>query len=278
MILNVLLSLSILVAPRPVGFNYAVWEDAMEGYGDAAYIWRGINDGFDIGWLDGMEPDFGQDPTLPTTESDDFEITQWIVKRHASGILLGPFTEESCPFPQLYFAPLFTVAKPLFKRRVVGHLSWPRKGVSVNDCIDPAAKAVSYILFTELAKFIYDLGPGAFLWVVDAKDAYYRVPIKSKFWKYMAIKWFGVIFVFTSLQMGLGSACAIYQRFADAILYIIRTKTAALFVAGGTGQPFIHHYLDDFFGGHSDKHTAKLQLMAVWLWFYVWIFPHSQRN
>ena len=103
--------------------------------------------------------------------------------------------------------------------------------------------------------------------MVDAKDAYYRIPIKRKYWKYMGIKWFGLIFIFTSLQMGLGSACAIYQRFADAVLYIIRIHHMTLFTAVGGGI-LIHHYLDDFFGGHPDSQMSLYQILVVYFWFW----------
>ena len=110
------------------------------------------------------------------------------------------------------------------------------------------------------------MGYDARLWVVDAKDAFYRVPIKQRYWRYMGIKWFGLIFIFTSLQMGLGSACAIYQRFADAILFIIRNNSGKLFIGIG-GEYYIYHYLDDFFGGHADSETAWQQLRSVVVWF-----------
>ena len=206
-------------------------------------------------------------PQLKTSQEEQWDITHWIIKRHASGILLGPFTEDNCPFDNVNYAPLFTVPKPDGTKRVVAHLSFPRWGTSVNDCISDAANAVRYIYFSEVAKFVYDLGYDARLWVVDAKDAYYRVPIKKKYWRYMGIKWFGVIFIFTSLQMGLGSACAIYQRFADAVLYMIRTHHMALFTAVG-GASLIHHYLDDFFGGHPDSKMAMFQVLLVYFWFW----------
>ena len=179
------------------------------------------------------------------------------------GILLGPFLPDTIPYATIFIAPLWTRIKPNFKRRVVCHLSNPKKwGVSVNDCINPAAKAVQYITFVELCQFVYDLGYDARLWVVDAQDAYYRVPIKEQYWKYMGIKWFGVIFLYTSLQMGLASACQIYQLFADAVLYII-VKTKPKLFWTNKGLRCIEHYLDDFFGGHQDPKIATDQVLAV---------------
>ena len=116
------------------------------------------------------------------------------------------------------------------------------------------------------------MGYDARLWVVDAKEAFYRVPIQRKYWKYMGIKWFGIIFVFTSLQMGLGSACAIYERFADAYVHIMRYQCQHIFIAT-TGSFFIHHYLDDVFGGHPSSDTAWQQVLYVVYYFWALGIP-----
>ena len=250
-----------------MGFNYPVWDAALIDYFDREFVWDAITDGVDIGWIDGATPTRVFAPYLKSSQQEQLDTTYWLVDKHKLGILLGPFTEETCPFPDVVYSPLFTVPKPDGKRRIVAHLSYPTWGVSVNDCINEDAKAVQYILFTQVAEFVYNLGYDARLWVVDAKDAYYRIPIKRKYWKYMGIKWFGLIFIFTSLQMGLGSACAIYQRFADAVLYIIRTHHMALFTAIGGGT-LIHHYLDDFFGGHSNSQMSLYQILVVYFWFW----------
>ena len=257
------MTLQIVLVPHVVNFNFPVWNEALAGFDRDAYIWNGINDGFDIGWLENAQPTYYENPTIPTVESQDIFITNWIVKCHKKGFLLGPFTASNCPFKNLIFAPLFTVLKPDFKQRIVCNLSHGSKdGNSVNDCINPSATSVRYISFKEVASFVHALGPNAYLWIVDAQDAYYRVPIKQKYWRYFAIKWFGFIFIFTSLQMGLSSACAIYQAFADSVLYIIKTKGAHLFVTV-SGFCYIHHYLDDFFGGHPNEYIATLQCKFV---------------
>ena len=234
------------------------WQDGLTGYFDSDFVYEAIADGVDISLLSNSKPTYTEDPYIPVPDDQKLAITSQILKWNAAGILLGPFLPNNCPFDNLYFAPLFAVPKPNGLWRTVAHLSYPRWGVSVNDCIDEDAKRVTYITFPELAHFVWSLGVGAYLWVVDAKDAYYRVPVKKRYWRYMAIKWFGYIFVFTCLQMGLGTACAIYQRFADAILYIIRTKHAALFLHAGLGTYLIHHYLDDFLGG-----TADIRLLLI---------------
>ena len=229
-VVRTLALLKVLLLPAPVGFNYPLWRDGLQGFDREDYIWNGIKFGFDIGWIPNTTPTYTDDPVLPTSVGQDIAITNWIVKCHKKGFLLGPFTDDTLPYTVVYLAPLFTVIKPDWKKRIVCNLSHPKRwGISVNDCIDQAAKTVQYISFVELCRFIYDLGYDARLWVVDAQDAYYRVPIKERYWRYMGIRWFGYTFLFTSLQMGLASACAIYQAFADAVLYIIVKKKILLF-------------------------------------------------
>ena len=63
---------------------------------------QGIHDGFDIGWIQDMEPTYVSDPYLPVTDHEVLQITNWICKRHASGILLGPFSEQTCPFDNVH--------------------------------------------------------------------------------------------------------------------------------------------------------------------------------
>ena len=268
MIIYALCFLHVLLTPVPVGFNYDVWTDGLTGYYDSDFVFEAISDGVDIGLLPDFQPTPVENPYIPVSDDQKLALTYQLVKWNAAGILLGPFLPHNCPFKNLYFAPLFAVPKPDGLWRTVAHLSYPRWGISVNDCLDKDAKRVTYITFAELAHFVYSLGVGAYLWVVDAKDAYYRVPVKKKYWRYMAIKWFGYIFIFTSLQMGLGTACALYQRFADAILYIIRTKNAALFWHAGLGSYLIYHYLDDFFGGNSNYDDALDQMQVTYDWFH----------
>ena len=160
LIVYVLFFLYVLTVPVPVAFNYDVWHDAMYGYSDYNFVWNGINDGFDIGWIPNAEPTYEPDPYIPVSEASQFAITRWLLKRHAAGILLGPFTVDTCPYPDLHFSPLFTVLRPDALLRVVQHLSFPKWGISVNDCIQEEAKEVSYMYFTDIAEFIYTLGYG----------------------------------------------------------------------------------------------------------------------
>ena len=162
--LRILLTLQVLLVPHVVEFNYPVWNEGLQGFEKEAYIWNGINDGFELGWLEGAQPKYYDDPCIPTVLSQDIFITNWIVKCHAKRFLLGPFTKSNCPFKNLFFAPLFTVLRPDFRQRVVCDLSHGKKeGGSINDCIVPFATEVQYISFVAVATFVHALGPGAYL-------------------------------------------------------------------------------------------------------------------
>ena len=203
-----------------------------------------------------------------------YAITNWIVAGIGKGHVIGPFTAKNNPFTNYVISPLFTVPKAvddIVKRhRIIHHLSASgTNGISVNDVVPDTWKHVQYTTFKEVVKLAYELGPGAYIWTVDAQDAYYRVPIKKKFWPFMGFKWLGFFFFFTSLQMGLASSCNIYTRFADAVEYIIVKNNFNLYhiLVENVYLRTLRHYLDDFFGGHKDKNKAWDQFTTVQGWF-----------
>ena len=92
------------------------------------------------------------------------------------------------------------------------------------------------------------------MFLVDAQNAYYRVPVQPSDWKYMGLKWAKKYWVFLSLQMGLSSAPRIYTAFADAIEYIAVNRGSRYAFHRGMQQ--LRHYIDDFFGACPSKREA----------------------
>ncbi len=160
--------------------------------------------------------------------------------------------------------------KELLERdwRVIHHLSHPRNGHSVNSLIDTEFKEVDYVKFREVVGMMMMLGVGALIWTIDAKDAYLRVTIKEQCYKHMGVLWMGLYYVFTCLSFGLASACRIYTRFADWVLWIITNNTNPEWWSIN-GKPVVYHYIDDFFGGAPKKYekVAWWQFKAVIHWF-----------
>ena len=115
-------------------------------------------------------------------------------------------------------------------------------------------KTVQYVSFREVVNLVNNAGKGAYIFLIDAQDAYYRVPIQKEDWKYMGIKWAKKLWVFRSLQMGTSSSPRIYTSFADAVEYICVNKDKKLFFH--QGLQMLRHYIDDFFGAAKNWEDA----------------------
>ena len=128
---------------------------------------------------------------------------------------------------------------------------------SLNELIDDAEKHVRYLSGRELALIIYTaIGDRkeAYITAADAHGAYYRAPIHPSQFKFMGMKWLNKTWVFMSLQMGLGSACRIYTRFADAIEYIIVKENKSIMFLNDV--QLMGHYLDDFMSAQPTLERA----------------------
>ena len=129
---------------------------------------------------------------------------------------------------------------------------------SINSAILDQNKFVIYTSFFQLCQLLKRIGNRGWIWVVDAVDAYYRIPIQERFQHLFGIIWLGKLLIYKCLSFGLASAPSIYNKFADLILwtctYWARNKFA--------NKNFFNilHYLDDFFGGSHSKHIAQNQM------------------
>ena len=284
-LLMMLTSVAIRWVPQRMEFNFDLWQEHLMDYipsedgmlsGDE--IVDGLKYGFDIGLIENHpEPVWTHQPRIQLPFDVKLAITEWLVKGIKKGYILGPFIGGTCPIVNVICSPIFTVPKPPLpdgtpRYRPIQHLSHPKGdwALSINDLIDPKEKEVHYTSFYNVLQLVDDVGVNGYLWVVDAQDAYYRVPIKKKYWRYFGVEWCGYTFIFTSLQMGLGSACRIYTQFADAVEHIIRKSVGIdnvrLFWGRNSNRKLIWHYLDDFFGGSGNYNIAMQQFKLVVSW------------
>ena len=128
-----------------------MWDEGLVGFDRQAYIWNGITDGFDIGWLEAAQPTYYDDPCIPTIPEQDIAITNWIVKCHTKGFCLDHLLRVMSS-QKFVFCPFIQVLKPNFKQRIVCDLSYGKhEGGSVNQCIVPYATEVRYIKPIEIA-------------------------------------------------------------------------------------------------------------------------------
>ena len=169
----------------------------------------------------------------------------------------------------LHVSPIFGVKQPN-KIRPIHHLSFPKNSknkfdASVNDILLEKLKTAQYTTFQDVVKMVLTAGKNSYLFIVDAQDAYYRVPIHEQDHHLLGIKWAKHFWFFTCLQMGLSSSCNIYTQFADAIEYIIiKNNKNTTF---SQQVQLLRHYLDDFFGVHADYSIALHNFYQLLYWF-----------
>ena len=252
-----------------------VWCKHLRGFSNYNYIIDGISNGFRIGInSDVVFSDLiSGDPYYINMDLNERKaITGWITKGLKKGYMSGPYTSRAVlPWSRLYCAPIFTVPKPMIdnipRYRPIVHLSWTLFDslFSINDLLCEYMKTVKYITFREVVNMVNNAGPGAYIFLIDAQDAYYRVPIHPDDWKYNGLKWGGLYWVFTSLQMGLSSSPKIYTDFADAVEYICVQKFKHLCFLNGLQM--LRHYIDDFFAIVRSLKDAKTLFDGVFKMF-----------
>ena len=249
-----------------------MWKTQLAGFYDVEYIIDGITHGFYIGiddTIDNIDEKLCKDNLyIELTNKQRDAITKWILKGHRKGYIVGPFDKDFVfPWP-VHVSPLFVVPKPGNNNwRTIAHLSFTRYPwqYSVNDCILESEKTVKYITFKEIVHMMYNAGKNAYMFAMDALDAYYRVPIHESQYKYMGIKWKKKLWLFISLQMGLASAPRIYTRFGDAVEYIVvKNNTNIAYI---NNVQSLRHYIDDYFGVACTYERAKQLYDQLRWWF-----------
>ena len=156
---------------------------------------NGLQNGFRIGFdpkkTEIPEKISGNTCYIPLSGSEKQGISSWILKGHKKGFISGPFDiDYKFKFGKLFLAPVFVVPKPDGTWRPIVHLSYKKyiNQFTINDLLCEYMKTVQYIRFREVVNLVNNAGPGAFIFLIDAQDAYYRVPTHPDDWKFMGIK------------------------------------------------------------------------------------------
>lgn len=156
--------------------------------------------------------------------------------------MVGPFKDK--PFKNLHLSPIGLVPKPDNSWRLITHLSYP-SGNSVNDGIDESLCSVSYTSFDKVAQMVFKLGKGALMAKRDIKSAFRLLPMHPDEFYLLGIKIDGEYYIDKMLPMGLSLSCALFEKFATFIQWLVYYKS---------GIDSLQHYLDDFiFAGEKDS-------------------------
>ena len=174
------------------------------------------------------------------------------MKEVSRGHTAGPF--DTPPWPGLHCSPLGSCEKKDNTRRLIMDLSQPR-GQSINEGIDKNQYSVQYTHFDEATKLVRSTGKNCLMSKVDIRHAFRLLPVLPAQLILLGIFWLGKFFVDTRLPFGLRSSPSIFNRFADAVCWIIQSIFKIRNVL---------HYSDDFFlVSTSNLNKAKSDLSTV---------------
>ena len=189
------------------------------------------------------------------------KVTQKFLKHLNDGHFRGPYKLDELPslFDKIHTSPIAAKFKNTGKVMILVDASAP-KNHNINSEILQIHKTTKYSTFQHLCWLLIRIGPYGWIWVVDAVDAYYRIPIQKKFQHLFGIFWLGRILIYKCLSFGLSTAPSIYNQFADLLVWACIYYKRKEFLDKNTKLFNILHYLDDFFGGHKNKKVALAQM------------------
>ena len=155
----------------------------------------------------------------------------------------GPFEDPLCEY--FLQSPVGLVPKDNGKKtRLIFHLSHPRNGawVSVNKGIPSECCTVHYPDFDEAVKLCIAQGVGCNIAKSDLSTSFRNIPLRKDQWFLLVMKAkypvTGKVYYFVDKCLPFGSpiSCAIFQRFLNAIAFLVKTRT----------RKSNANYLDDF--------------------------------
>ena len=198
-----------------------------------SYLIHGLTHGFSIGY---SIPHTATRPKnlLSATQHPD-DVSAALSKELARGHTSGPFLTP--PWPDIHCSPLGSRPKKDGSRRLIMDLSQPC-GASINEGICKEDFSVQYTHFDAATDLVFKKGRNCLMSKLDIKHAFRLLPVLPCQWILLGIFWLGYYFVDTRLPFGLRSSPAIFNRFADAICWIIQHIYNIINLI---------HYSDDFF-------------------------------
>jgi hypothetical protein len=149
------------------------------------------------------------------------ETLALILQEVSLGRMLGPFDPSHPPFPHIKISPINTVAKGADKWRLIHDLSSPHKR-SVNDGI--CKMPTQWQLIEHALQLIVNRGTGCHLVKMDVKSAYRNLTVHPSDWSLFGIMIEKLLFIDTCMAFGSSSSGNIWERYAQAIQWMLHNK------------------------------------------------------
>ena len=219
---------------------------------ETEFLVKGFSNGFDLGYRGPWnQKDQSDNIPLNSEVGTHQDIWQKVMKEVGLARFSGPYLK--IPFEFFVQSPIGLVPKAGNQSRLIFHLSYDFKGggMSINHHIRQEFCSVKYRDMDHAVQTCLDIlknNPGAALWfgVSDLKSAFHLIPLSKQFWLLLLLKakdpntgeW--QYFVDKCLPFGASISCAIFQRFSNALVHILKYRVRHILYKGVT------NYLDDF--------------------------------
>ena len=200
--------------------------------GWVSWLLKGITDGVPLGYTGLRQP--SRSRNLQSALSHPEVIEAELLKELRAGRIAGPFA--TTPLANLRCSGIGAIPKKNGKWRMIVHLSAPR-GSSVNDGIDKEQYSLHYSSVDEAVALLQQAGWGASMAKVDLKAAFQMIPVGREDWELLGMVWRDAIYVDKCLPFGLRSAPYLFNQYARALSWILKTNYSI--------KRHIH-YLDDY--------------------------------
>lgn len=206
--------------PTPINpKRFAIW---LTGYDqlEVEFNVSGFTVGFRIGVNDLEEEKRCRNQS--SAENNPAAVIKYIITELAARTMAGPFKLP----PFLYF-----ICSPFGLRekskpgdfRAIQNLSFPY-GDSVNSHIPRENKVVRYPCIQDAISFVVSEGPGCYMAKTDIKKAFRLAPVHPDDYKFLGFCWNGEYYYDRVLPMGMASSSQIFQRIANALVWIAQNK------------------------------------------------------
>ena len=199
------------IRPRPL-------KRLLQGYRGAEYIVQGFLYGFDLGYL-GVPSDSvcrnNQSVRLAPAVA-----RSKILSEVSLGRIAGPFS--SPPLPNFICSPLSLREKSTpGSYRLLHNLSFPYDARAVNHNIPQDFSSLQYASVYDAIKILirYDT---CFMAKADIKEAYRLIPLAPQCYNLLGFQLEGEFFYDRCLPMGASSSCAIFEKFSDSLVFILK--------------------------------------------------------
>ena len=231
------------VLPQPL-------QPLLQNFPDSAYVLHGLRHGFSLS-PSSFPTESVRLPARKYSRDHLQAILQLLEVELLEGKIAGPFREP--PFDIFLEHPIFLVDKPHATPpwRLIHDLSSP-VGLSLNSFIPTEERVVKYPSVDLAADTILRLDSDrVYLAKTDISNAFRNLSVCPREFSLLVFAVEHNYYVDMRLPFGAGSSCRIYQRFSNALVYVVTTRHPSV--------PILALLDDHLFVGKTFDEVAEAQ-------------------